>query len=159
MSPSFVYNIYWYLHSRRECISSQQGHSEIAKQFLHYAALAKSGCKQPRLARCNRERHRVQIEDLCDGCISLSHAEGCSGSVLSAFYKCSSYGNIAFVNQFYVITHYLREARTLISYLASNLLVFVATSQILARHKLHFHSQKNDIHNSCHCWLCFLHFY
>ncbi len=126
MSPSFVNIVYRYLHSRRECISSQQG-----------------------------ERHRVQIVDLCDGCISLSHAEGCSGSVLFAFYKCSSYGNIAFGNQFYVIPHYLREARTLISYLASNQLVFVATSQILARHKLHFHSQKNDIHNSCHCWLCF----
>ena len=27
-------------------------------------------------ARCNREIPRVQIEDLCEGCISLSNAEG-----------------------------------------------------------------------------------
>lgn len=126
MSPSFVYIVYWYLHSRRECISSQQG-----------------------------ERHRVQIEDLCDGCISLSHAEGCSGSVLFAFYKCSPYGNIAFGNQFYVITRYLREARTSISHLASYKLVFVAIFQILARHKLHFRSKQNNFHNSCHCRLYF----
>ena len=51
-------------------------HSEIAEQFLHYAALAKCVCKQPRLARCNREIPFVQIEDLCEGCISLSNAEG-----------------------------------------------------------------------------------
>ena len=29
-----------------------------------------------RIARCNREIHRVQNEVLCDGCISLSSAEG-----------------------------------------------------------------------------------
>ena len=27
-------------------------------------------------APCKGEIHRVQIEDLCDGCISLSNAEG-----------------------------------------------------------------------------------
>ena len=53
-----------------------RAHSEIAEQFLHYAALAKCVCKQLRLARCNREIPRVQIEDLCEGCISLSIAEG-----------------------------------------------------------------------------------
>ena len=56
--------------------SPARAHSEIAEQFLHYAALAKCVCKQPRLARCNREIPRVQIEDLCEGCISLSIAEG-----------------------------------------------------------------------------------
>ncbi len=56
--------------------SPARAHSEIAEQFLHYAALAKFVCKQPRLARCNREIPRVQIEDLCEGCISLSIAEG-----------------------------------------------------------------------------------
>ncbi len=63
-------------HCRIRHNSPARAHSEIAKQFLHYATPAKSVCKQPCLARCNREIPGVQIFNLCDGYISLSYAEG-----------------------------------------------------------------------------------
>ena len=37
-------------------------------------------------ARCNREIPRVQIEDLCEGCISLSIAEGLVSGVSAFFF-------------------------------------------------------------------------
>ena len=49
-------------------------------------------------ARCNREIPRVQIEDLCEGCISLSNAEGLKNIFLKK-------ENHSLIHKFQLLSH------------------------------------------------------